>query len=961
MRKSSVLVLSVLAVAGCDQKDSASIRRSLSVSPVPTSLAVVPTTIAVDQTATGTVTLSEPAPAGGSVVTLFAMNLDSPQVPAVTIPATFTIPEGAQVGSFLITPTPFGGAFHVNMRAQVNGVAVSTTGIESLVILRTLPAGNAILVSGTPRCGAVGAFCDTGGLIDSRGALFLASESNAPNTINGSCQDGFGGIGFPPNRGVYHFDQSLDRLRVSTLDGSALAAGKTVKIEATVWSAGRLDLYSAPDATSPVWTLILSTQVTSPLPRPNVVTTTFTLPAGTLQAIRGNFGTPRNPPTPCAIDQSSVIDDHDDLVFATDNGGPPTNTAPVVNAGADQAITLPPVATLQGAATDDGLPTPPAAFTMTWSKVSGPGAVTFADVGAALTTATFSLAGTYTLQLTASDGVLSTSDALVVDVNTGGAANQAPVVNAGPDQTITLPGVADLTAAVTDDGKPNPPGSFTISWSKITGPGVVSFANSTSATTTATFGAPGTYTLRCTANDALLSSSDDIVVIINPVPNQAPTIDAGPDQEVFVTSGALLSGTASDDGLPNPPGVLTVVWSQVSGPGTVVFSSASALATAADFSAPGTYVLRLTVTDGASARNDDMTVIVNPPLNQAPLVNAGLDQTITLPATANLIGEVMDDRFPAPPAAFSVVWSRVGGPGTVTFANANALLTSATFSVAGTYTLRLTADDSALATSDDLVVTVNAAPVNTAPVVGAGADQIITLPASAALAGTATDDGLPGPGTLNATWSKVSGPGTVTFANPTALVTSATFSTAGSYLLRLLASDGALSTTDSVAVTVNPVPTLKVQYRAVAPSPGDNQIRASLNIVNGGGTSIPLRELKIRYWYTVDTSRAQTVHCDFAQVGCSRITGQFVTVSPARPGADRYLEVGFTNTAGNLAPGARTGEIQGRVQKTDFSNYNEANDYSYTTSSGVPAPTSLVDWTRVTLYRNGVKVWGTEP
>ena len=59
--------------------------------------------------------------------------------------------------------------------------------------------------------------------------------------------------------------------------------------------------------------------------------------------------------------------------------------------------------------------------------------------------------------------------------------------------------------------------------------------------------------------------------------------------------------------------------------------------------------------------------------------------------------------------------------------------------------------------------------VNLAPVVEAGANQAITLPTNAAsLSGTATDDGCRR-GSLTTAWSKVSGPGTVTFANAAAL------------------------------------------------------------------------------------------------------------------------------------------------------------------------------------------------
>jgi hypothetical protein len=93
--------------------------------------------------------------------------------------------------------------------------------------------------------------------------------------------------------------------------------------------------------------------------------------------------------------------------------------------------------------------------------------------------------------------------------------------------------------------------------------------------------------------------------------------------------------------------------------------------------------------------------------NQRPTVDAGVDQTITLPTnTANLDGTVTDDGLPDPPATVTTTWSQVSGPGTVTFDNANAVDTTASFSSAGTYGLRLTADDGELITFDDVTITV---------------------------------------------------------------------------------------------------------------------------------------------------------------------------------------------------------------------------------------------------------------
>jgi hypothetical protein len=391
-------------------------------------------------------------------------------------------------------------------------------------------------------------------------------------------------------------------------------------------------------------------------------------------------------------------------------------------------------------------------------------------------------------------------DIKVLGPPNNGPPNAAPVVKAGLDQTVTLPAMASLGGSVTDDGLPNPPGATTATWSMLSGPGAVTFGNANAALTTATFSIAGSYVLRLSASDSALSAVDDVAINVNPA-NTAPAVNAGPDQTVSIALSANLNGTVIDDGYPNPPATVTTTWSKVSGPGTVTFGSASAKVTTAKFSATGSYVLRLTATDSALSASDDIAISVVS--NTAPLVNAGPDQTITLPSTASLSGTVTDDGRPTFPGSVSTTWSKVSGPGTVTFGSASAKATTATFSVAGNYVLRLTGNDGALSATDDIAITVNAA--QTAPVVNAGADQTITLPADANLNGTVTDDGKPNPpAVVTTTWSKVSGPGTVTFANPSAKQTPATFSVAGSYVLRLTASDSALSASDDIAITVKP-------------------------------------------------------------------------------------------------------------------------------------------------------------
>src|SRR5688572_4173930 len=76
-----------------------------------------------------------------------------------------------------------------------------------------------------PKCATPSPVCDTVNLVNGRGPV--GPEANAPNTINNSCTDG--------TAGQYHFDESLDRIRVLTLDGTPMAPGKTVRIEVTAF------------------------------------------------------------------------------------------------------------------------------------------------------------------------------------------------------------------------------------------------------------------------------------------------------------------------------------------------------------------------------------------------------------------------------------------------------------------------------------------------------------------------------------------------------------------------------------------------------------------------------------------------------------------------------------------------------------------------------------------------------
>lgn len=136
-----------------------------------------------------------------------------------------------------------------------------------------------------------------------------------------------------------------------------------------------------------------------------------------------------------------------------------------------------------------------------------------------------------------------------------------------------------------------------------------------------------------------MNGAKAVTAIFTAVGNQPPQAEAGLDQVIAlsITNAAILEGTFTDDGLPEGADV-ALEWSQMDGPGPVLFDDATRGDTAARFSDAGLYTLKLNATDGEFTGDDSMQVLVRlEPDTTPPSVPSGL-QSVSVTASSVGLG-----------------------------------------------------------------------------------------------------------------------------------------------------------------------------------------------------------------------------------------------------------------------------------------------------------------------------------
>ena len=316
----------------------------------------------------------------------------------------------------------------------------------------------------------------------------------------------------------------------------------------------------------------------------------------------------------------------------------PGNTAPVANAGLDQAVQVGAMVTLDGSKSSD---VDGNLLTYQWTFMAVPtgSAAQLLNPTNVMPTFVANVAGQYVVKLLVNDGKVTSVQDTVTITTTGG--NTAPAANAGPDQSVPVSATVTLNGSGSNDADRN---SLTYDWSFVSFPtgSTATLSNPTAAAPSFVADQAGQYVVQLIVNDGTVNSRPDTVTIAAATGNTAPIANAGPDQSVAVNAQVILDGGASHDA---DKSALTYQWSLASKPAGSAATLANSNTAMPKFTADvaGQYIGQLIVNDGTVSSAPDTVIVMAGAGNTAPVANAGTDQIAAIGTTVVLDGTASRD------------------------------------------------------------------------------------------------------------------------------------------------------------------------------------------------------------------------------------------------------------------------------------------------------------------------------
>ncbi|MCX7861763.1 MAG: PKD domain-containing protein, partial [Bacteroidales bacterium] len=234
----------------------------------------------------------------------------------------------------------------------------------------------------------------------------------------------------------------------------------------------------------------------------------------------------------------------------------------------------------------------PSVGTGTWTQISGPGTLNFANVNNPQTSINTTTQGSYILQWTEDNGYGCTSND-IVNVTLW----QQPTANAG---------IFDSICSLTYPNMNAIPSVGQGTWSQLSGPGASQFTNIHSATSSVTVSQYGIYQFIWTENNNGCISSDTVIKIFNYIPTSTFTvtpINCFQDVATVTFTGMVDSAVVYNWNFGNA----NVINGSNGGPYQI------------NFSQNGNFPISLTVSQHGCVSNPTTIIVNNPPLLQVSL------------------------------------------------------------------------------------------------------------------------------------------------------------------------------------------------------------------------------------------------------------------------------------------------------------------------------------------------------
>ncbi|HET6558774.1 MAG TPA: PKD domain-containing protein, partial [Prolixibacteraceae bacterium] len=455
--------------------------------------------------------------------------------------------------------------------------------------------------------------------------------------------------------------------------------------------------------------------------------------------------------------------------------------------------------------------------------------------------------------------------------------NQAPIANAGADQSVNERSTVTLDGTASSD--PDNDDELTYSW---TAPEGIELSSATSVSPTFTAPEVNTdtnFTFSLVVNDGTVSSAADEVVISIRNNNRAPVSDAGDDQSVNEGSIVTLDGSTSSDPDEND---LTYLWTA---PGGITLSSATVANpsfTAPEVNSDTNYTFSLVVNDGTVSSSADEVVISIRNDNRAPVAHAGDDQTVNEGTLVTLDGSASSDQDGD---ALTYLWTAPPGFELSSATTVNPSFTAPQVSADTQYTFSLVVNDGTVSsTADEVVITIGNN--NRAPVAHAGDNQSVNQGATVTLDGSASSD--PDDDDLTYLWTAPEG---IELNSPTSVhptFTAPQVIADTDYTFTLVVNDGTVnSLADDVVIH------LEAENRAPVANAGADLFvhEGALITLDGSGSLDPDLD-ELTYLWTapvgITLSSATSVHPSFTAPEVS-VDTEFTFSLAVSDGTDVYI------------------------------------------------------------------------